>query len=635
VCFLFAGGVLLVVGRAADSSASHDPPGRTWHSERMRGYRAVQISHPPPHLHSEVRLRMGDDPAWAYPQYDDSDWEVITRRGLPSRSGIFWVRYRIRADGPLPAGIYNKVGAAYELYWDGRLIGRSGTPGASRAEEEPGKLDSAFSIPPEWIGTGSKAAGGRSGEHKTGKPVRADVAPSRTDHVVAMRLSNYRYYFPGERTDLQVWFIAPEERLATFNRIALEPTLAAGAMFMIAVVSLMMWLIAARRPALLLLVGLCSCAALTQTLMMLRYSTSYSYEWHYAVRLANVWLAGGMGICLVAFVCGHFAIQRSRWLVGAQVLAFGVLLGSRLRLHDQPLSETANMILLAAFLLTLVAAGRAVSRRHRGASWVAIGAIASILAGGNVLEGRFFPTFLPMLLGVLAAVAIRLRDERRSAEEARLSAARLEVELLRKNLQPHFFLNTLTALSEVVERNPRGAVQLIEDMADGFRALARMTGEKQVPLAQELELCRAHLRVMNVRTGVVCRLRTECVDESEPVPPALFLTLIENGFAHQQVRDGEREFVLRTAPLAGAVRYSFFSPGEIKVRPLRTAGGTGLRYVKARLQESFAGRWSLRDGAVAGGWETVIQIQSASGERLVEQPSVDRPHLLTDQAVRP
>ncbi|HEX2100996.1 MAG TPA: histidine kinase, partial [Candidatus Synoicihabitans sp.] len=236
------------------------------------------------------------------------------------------------------------------------------------------------------------------------------------------------------------------------------------------------------------------------------------------------------------------------------------------------------------------------------------------------------------LLGVLAAVAIRLRDERRRAVEARLSAARLEVELLRKNLQPHFFLNTLTALSEVVERNPSGAVRLIEDMAEGFRALSRMSGEKQVPLAQELELCRAHLRVMNVRTGVACRLQTECVDGTEPVPPALFLTLIENGFAHQQVREGVREFVLRATPLAGAARYTFFSPGEIKVRPARAEGGTGLRYVKARLEESFAERWLLRHEAVPGGWETVIEIQCVPGARLAEQPDGAPSALLSGRA---
>jgi hypothetical protein len=33
-----------------------------------------------------------------------------------------------------------------------------------------------------------------------------------------------------------------------------------------------------------------------------------------------------------------------------------------------------------------------------------------------------------------------------------------------------------------------------------------------------------------------------------------------------------------------------------------------LKYVKARLEESFSGQWSFSHGAVADGWETVIDL---------------------------
>jgi hypothetical protein len=35
-----------------------------------------------------------------------------------------------------------------------------------------------------------------------------------------------------------------------------------------------------------------------------------------------------------------------------------------------------------------------------------------------------------------------------------------------------------------------------------------------------------------------------------------------------------------------------------------------LRYIKARLEESFTGRWTLAGAAVAGGWGTTIEIRS-------------------------
>jgi hypothetical protein len=41
-----------------------------------------------------------------------------------------------------------------------------------------------------------------------------------------------------------------------------------------------------------------------------------------------------------------------------------------------------------------------------------------------------------------------------------------------------------------------------------------------------------------------------------------------------------------------------------------------LRYIKARLEENFTGHWTLSGGPVAAGWETVIEIDTPTGERL-------------------
>jgi LytS/YehU family sensor histidine kinase len=232
---------------------------------------------------------------------------------------------------------------------------------------------------------------------------------------------------------------------------------------------------------------------------------------------------------------------------------------------------------------------------------------------GDFVEGSFLSASLPVMLGLMTAVALRLRDERRRAEQAQLTASRLEVELLKKNLQPHFLMNTLTALTEVIEQNPGAASTLIDDLATELRTLSRMSGDKRVTLAEEIELCRVHLRVMSVRTGVAWSLVADEVDENAVVPPAIFLTLIENAFVHQRPAAKEVAFRLRMERRADEVRYFFVSPGEVKpLETVRVSGGTGLRYVKARLEESFSGRWTFEHHASADGWETVITVRAAA-----------------------
>jgi hypothetical protein len=87
------------------------------------------------------QFHLGDDPAWAAPQYQDATgsngWEQIQAnapwgaQGHPSYVGFAWYRRHIDlspAPGASPdfALLIPQVQDAYELYWNGTLIGRNG-----------------------------------------------------------------------------------------------------------------------------------------------------------------------------------------------------------------------------------------------------------------------------------------------------------------------------------------------------------------------------------------------------------------------------------------------------------------------------------------------------------------------------
>ncbi len=554
------------------------------------------VSLPAPLQYSDVRFQRGDDARWAHPDWDDREWE---RRGvwdLPARAGVDWVRLRVRmgadAQGTLPAGIMISTVRAYEVYWDGVQLGRSGVPGNSAETEVAGRVDGWFSIPAGLLGPG--------------------------EHVVALRTSSHRCGFPAATSGFRLLVDAPAVLQGLALREAFVPTLAAGALCMTGLASLIMWLLAARRATLLLLGGVCLSGAIMQALQAVRWFFAYPADWHHPVLSAMTTLVGVQGVLTVALVIVHFEMPRRRWLLGGLV----PLLALVSWLSPERMNLEGVRILAVALGVSLACAAWAAWRRRRGAWPVVLGVAASSLLLAIEAEdyrASFFLKFLPALVGLIASLALQLHDERRQARAAQLAAARLETELLKKNLQPHFLLNTLAVLTEIVEQDPRAAVKLIDDLADGFRSLARVSAEKLIPLGQELELCRAHLRVMSVRTGRRWSLDAAGVDEAAPVPPAVFLTLIENGFTHQRVASGAAAFTLRMERAAdggGATRFTFGSPGEVETESSRPAGGTGLRYVRARLEESFPGRWSLRGEAVAGGWQTVIAIRDrAEGGR--------------------
>jgi serine phosphatase RsbU (regulator of sigma subunit) len=89
------------------------------------------------HIDGYWQFHLGDDPAWASPSLDDSGWESIRAddpwgvQGHPSYAGYAW--YRRHLDILPSAGSTGQYRVliphaedAYEVYWNGELIGRYG-----------------------------------------------------------------------------------------------------------------------------------------------------------------------------------------------------------------------------------------------------------------------------------------------------------------------------------------------------------------------------------------------------------------------------------------------------------------------------------------------------------------------------
>lgn len=97
---------------------------------RGLGSGAIQIAGP-------WQFHVGDNPAWASPSFDDSAWEPIHPSGTwgsqdhPAYTGFAWYRRHVQIHAapetrPSYALLMPPVDDAYEVYWNGKLIGRYG-----------------------------------------------------------------------------------------------------------------------------------------------------------------------------------------------------------------------------------------------------------------------------------------------------------------------------------------------------------------------------------------------------------------------------------------------------------------------------------------------------------------------------
>jgi diguanylate cyclase (GGDEF)-like protein len=104
-------------------------------------------------LNGPWQFHPGDDLAWALPTFDSSNWERLSaerpwgRQGHPNLTGFAWYRCNIAlipAPGVPPdfSILVPRIKDAYEVYWNGSLIGRNGKlpPNPVRYLSQPAQI---------------------------------------------------------------------------------------------------------------------------------------------------------------------------------------------------------------------------------------------------------------------------------------------------------------------------------------------------------------------------------------------------------------------------------------------------------------------------------------------------------------
>ena len=209
-------------------------------------------------------------------------------------------------------------------------------------------------------------------------------------------------------------------------------------------------------------------------------------------------------------------------------------------------------------------------------------------------------------------VLARRSREQKEAYEASLGlSSRLQNELLKKNIQPHFIMNTLTSLMEWIEEAPGESIQFIEALSGEFEIMSEIAEEKLIPIMQEIDLCKYHIEIMRFRKELNYIFVQENIDPEEKIPPAIFHTLIENAITHSYPdKENRIKICLRFFRVEGHRYYEL----EVVARNKKTEKkeeGTGFKYIRSRLTESYGDLWELDSSPTEKGWLTRIKLLTA------------------------
>lgn len=237
-------------------------------------------------------------------------------------------------------------------------------------------------------------------------------------------------------------------------------------------------------------------------------------------------------------------------------------------------------------------------RRLNLASYVVAVAVAASVIWATAHSGRAaVQSAMLFVLAVLTAVLsgwwlltlFRVQQiEARLREQADQDAAlRLSTRLAAAQIQPHFLFNTLASLQHWVDTGDARAAPLLRDFTAYLRATLPMFERELQPLADEMEMVRRYLAIMQARLGERLSFHVAAPDDLQvQLPPGIVLTLVENAITHgiePQLRGGHIEVAARRDGGRFVLTVCDDGPG---LTP-GWAEGVGLSNTRRRLLQAF------------------------------------------------
>ena len=521
---------------------------------------------------------------WGKPDYDQSHWNLVPLDHLEKTGTVCWVRthttvHNDRGPNEHKGFIVSQVGA-FEVYWDGIYIGGSGTLGYSKEEEKPSRLRAYIPLPDELLTKGH--------------------------HVIGIKSSNYHRYPFIKDYNYKLEWTDPPTIFLDLSAQYIGALFSLGACLLVAIFYLSYYFITEKNPA-YLLISFLSFSVSLFCVAVITHFIDMPYQFVKISSTSTVTFAG-----LSCWLLPIFLVQlyhpphKWRWFLAPSIaIAIGLLL---------PVSWITKSVIAFAscFLISLAVILWAIKSRKPGALIVLSGflILISVLIYNpdTFITENFAISFLILILCLLLSLNLETRFVKNALEETKLTAARLQLDLIKRNIKPHFMMNTLTSIMECLEHDKDQGIAFIHSLANEFNLINQVSDKKLIPIGEEIKLCQYHMEIMSFQQQKQYRLVVEGIDNELTIPPGILHTLVENGISHNRAKQAEIVFILSQNNENDKRIYELRTPySPLSKRKLRSSG-LGLKYVKARLQENYGGGWQFSQDAENDEWVTRITI---------------------------
>ena len=196
-----------------------------------------------------------------------------------------------------------------------------------------------------------------------------------------------------------------------------------------------------------------------------------------------------------------------------------------------------------------------------------------------------------MNLGV--KLYFKTRDDQKKLLRLEKENLEQQLEYLKYQINPHFFMNTLNNIHALVDIDAEKAKSTILELSKMMRFILYEGDKQGVPLTREFDFIRNYITLMELRYTDKVQIRVNLPQQAPDrlIPPLMLITFIENAFKHG-ISYQHPSFIDIMVDIQDD-RLHFTCSNSKAEKPNQEKGGVGLTNVRKRLKLLYDNNYTL------------------------------------------
>ena len=204
------------------------------------------------------------------------------------------------------------------------------------------------------------------------------------------------------------------------------------------------------------------------------------------------------------------------------------------------------------------------------------------VVNGNIWLTDLFATIIALL--IFNVIFAWIFKQWRNIQMLKNEKSKAELALLKSQINPHFFFNTLNNLYSLIKKEPNKAQEYVLKLSDMMRFTIYKGNEEKVTLKEEINYLNNFIELQTARYHKIINIdfQQNVKDENHLISPLLFIILLENAFKHGVEKLIDKSFInIQLNEYDNKITFKINNNFDQSEPP--QAAGIGLQNLKQRL----------------------------------------------------